>query len=148
MVLRDDIHGTVFVDTNIKLYYPSHSWNMKALFKSKKDISIITRDFNDMDTLIEQINNSDTGNIRVLCDSTAITNAVAFKNSAPKVEIRHKQSVYAKIYLRSDGRIFISSENIGKAKGLGVSVGFKSLSAYSDYMKNVFDPAWANAQVI
>lgn len=83
MVLRDDSHGTVFVDTNIKLYYPSHSWNMKALFKSKKDISIITRDFDDMDKFIEQINNSDTGNIRVLCDSTAITNAVAFKLKFP-----------------------------------------------------------------
>ena len=145
MALNDDIHGTVFKDSNIKLYYPSHSWNMKALFKSKKDISIITHGFSDMEKFIKHINNSETGKIRILCDSKALTYAAAFKNSAPKVEIKHTPSVNAKIYLRSDGRIFISSENIGKTEELGVSVGFKSLTAYREYMKNVFEPAWCNA---
>jgi hypothetical protein len=148
MPLRDDIHGTVFRDDNIKLYYPSHSWNMKALFKSKGDISIITNNIEDMEKLIEQINNSDTGNIRILCDSRAVNNAVAFKKKSPKITIRHKPSINAKIYLRSDGRIYISSENLGKTDGLGVSVGFKSVSAYNNYLKNVFEPEWASAHEI
>jgi hypothetical protein len=148
MALRDDIHGTVFSDNNIKLYFPSHSWNMKALFKSKKDISIITNDFGDMEKFIGQINNSVTGSIRILCDSSAISNAVEFHKQAPNVSIRHKQSVNAKIYLRTDGRIFISSENIGRTDGLGVSVGFMSVSAYSEYMNKVFEPAWASAHEI
>jgi hypothetical protein len=55
---------------------------MKALFKSKGDISIITNNIEDMEKLIEQINNSDTGNIRILCDSRAVNNAVAFKKKS------------------------------------------------------------------
>lgn len=148
MTLSNDIHGTVFKDGNVKLYYPSHSWNMKALFKSKADISIITQNFEDMEKFIEQMNNSEAGNIRILCDSDATANAVEFAKQAKKVEIRHKPSINAKIYLRSDGRIFVSSENIGKTIGLGVSVGLKSVSAYSDYMKNVFEPAWVSAQAL
>ncbi len=144
MKLRDDKQGVVFEDSNIKLYFPSHSWNMKALFKNNKNISIITHSFGDMEKFIEQINNNNTGVIRIICDSSSVNEAMQFKNRVPKVQIKHKSGINAKIYLRSDGRVYVSSEDIGGASKIGVSVGFESTKAYQEYLARVFDPAWSS----
>lgn len=141
MALKDDNHGIVFSDSNIKLYYPSHSWNMKALFSNDADVAVMTNGFGDMTKLADQIRNKKNGNIRIICNSNSISEAKQFRKQK-NVLIRHAPAIKAVIFLRSDGRIFLGSDDFGKSSDISVSIGVMSKKAYEGYIRNIFNPIW------
>jgi len=101
-----------------------------------------------MNKLNEQIKKKPAGKIRIICNSSAVDAAREFMKLYPDMEIKHGSNISANIFLRSDGRIFVSSEGLGKTNTVGVSVGVKSKYAYDRYIEDVFEVQWGKSAAV
>lgn len=154
MVWNNDSYGKVLKSNDIseiKLYKPSHSWNMKLsqLARQRAKLIILTYSTNDSEyDAVQKIFQKRPRNILFICHSKFERSARNIAAQFPEIEVYIHDKLHTKLVAYAPDTVYIGSDNFLDSSWHDCTVGIRSKKAYNWCVREIVEPILNNAKLI